>query len=374
MDETEKAAIASLRVKLSANGYNDEMKKRSDFSAAALPGLEYRYREATPLNLLIKLFLLHSEIDRDAISSAFDGEELKGLLDVGILTETREGTITAAYKIYPFEQLSLFCDFAGSGMNDAVYTPGGDSVHLARSGVRIPFKSSLDLCTGSGIQALMSASHTEQTKAVDLNPRAVHIARLNCLLNGIDNVDVLEGNLYAPVASETFDLITANPPFVTSQTTEILYRDGGLRGDDTLFAIMDGVPGRLKDGGFAQIVTHLYEFEDISHIDQVHDFAQANGFEAMLFLSEAFDKYQLASAQFHALLTRYKRYHSVVTDYLEHLDKIRYKTGYLGVITFRNTGRFRFKKMFSLNKPVVFKVDNHAKLNAFFELSDFESN
>ena len=374
MDDTEKAAIASLRVKLTTNGYNDEMKSRSNFNAAALPGLAYRYREETPRNSLIKLFLLRSEVDRNAIANVFDDEELRGLLETGVLNETPEGAITAAYKIYPYEHLMLFCDYATSGMNDAVYTPGGDSAELARTGVRIPFESSLDLCTGSGIQALMGASHTEQATAVDLNPRAVHTARLNCLLNGIDNVTILAGDLYTPVASKTYDFITANPPFVTSQTTELFFRDGGLRGDDTLFAIMDGLPQHLNECGFAQIVTHLYEFDDISHIDQVHDFAQANGFEAILFLSEAFDKYQLASAQFSTYLTKYKKYQTEVTDYLVHLDKIRYKTGYLGVITFRNTGKFRFKKMFSLNKPVVFKVDNRAKLNAFYELSDSDSN
>ncbi len=129
---------------------------------------------------------------------------------------------------------------------------------------------------------------------------------------------------------------------------------------------MNGLPDRLNTGGFAQIVTHLYEFEDFSHIDWMNQFTSDHGLETLIFLSDTFDKYQLSASQHRGHLTEYSRYKELVLKYLEHLDRIRYKTRYLAEITTRKTGKSRFKKMFSLDNPVVFKVDNGSKLTQFY--------
>ena len=73
----------------------------------------------------------------------------------------------------------------------------------------------LDLCTGSGA-VILSLWHARQEDgpfvAVDLSPEALVWAEKNRASLEAD-VELLEGDLFAPVAGRTFTLITTNRPF-----------------------------------------------------------------------------------------------------------------------------------------------------------------
>lgn len=72
----------------------------------------------------------------------------------------------------------------------------------------------LDMGTGSGASAVVAAQRARKVVAVDLNPHAVRCARINAILNGVDErVDVRHGDLFAPVEGERFDLVLFNPPY-----------------------------------------------------------------------------------------------------------------------------------------------------------------
>src|SRR5690242_18663532 len=76
----------------------------------------------------------------------------------------------------------------------------------------------LDMGTGSGICAIFAAQRGYRVTAIDLNPEAVRCARTNVVLNQLqDEVQVLEGDLFAPVTEKRFDLILFNPPFYRGQ-------------------------------------------------------------------------------------------------------------------------------------------------------------
>ncbi len=145
---------------------------------------------------------------------------------------------------------------------DQVMFVGSDSRWLARATVRRPARAALDLCTGSGIQALLAAPHSERVLAVDINHRAARCARFNATISGATNLEVAEGNLFEQAsATDRFDLITANPPFVSSPVDELMFRDGGPSGEAILERIVQGLPLHLAAGGIAQIVTELGERE-----------------------------------------------------------------------------------------------------------------
>ena len=73
----------------------------------------------------------------------------------------------------------------------------------------------LDLGTGSGVCALFAARQARCVVGVDINPAAVRCASINALMNGMDGkIDVLQGDLFAPVAGRRFDVVLFNPPFV----------------------------------------------------------------------------------------------------------------------------------------------------------------
>jgi methylase of polypeptide subunit release factors len=115
----------------------------------------------------------------------------------------------------------------------------------------------LDLCTGSGIQALQVAGRAAGVVAVDIGARAVAMARCNALLNDARGVEVRQGDLYRPVRGERYDLIIANPPFVPARTRGPAYHSGGPRGDRVLRRVVKGWGAHLRPGGRAVAISHL---------------------------------------------------------------------------------------------------------------------
>jgi predicted lipid-binding transport protein (Tim44 family) len=68
--------------------------------------------------------------------------------------------------------------------------------------------TALDIGTGCGVQALHLAEHAAAVTATDRNPRALAFARTTFDLNGIDTVELVEGDLLEAVADRRFDLLT----------------------------------------------------------------------------------------------------------------------------------------------------------------------
>lgn len=81
----------------------------------------------------------------------------------------------------------------------------------------------LDLGTGSGINGVFAAQWARQVIAADINPAAVRCAKINALLNQVeDRMEVRQGDLFAPVAGEQFDVILFNPPFFKGEAKDAL--------------------------------------------------------------------------------------------------------------------------------------------------------
>jgi hypothetical protein len=137
--------------------------------------------------------------------------------------------------------------------------------------VRRQFHSALDLCTGSGIQALLASTHSEQVLAVDINPRAARCTRFNALTSSVANLEVEVGDLFEAVRGARFDLITANPPFVPSPLDTVRFRDGGRSGEDVQKRIVAGLAHHLMRGGIAQVVTELGERDDEPLVHRLRD-------------------------------------------------------------------------------------------------------
>lgn len=142
---------------------------------------------------------------------------------------------------------------------DQVYPPGADSLMLREAVVLDGAARVLDLCSGSGVQAVHPGlGEAESVVAIDVNSRAVALTRLNAAVNGHDNVSARHGDLYAPVRRESFDAIVANPPFVASPYVGgPSYHAGGPTGDRVLRRIVRGWGSRLCPGGRAFAISHV---------------------------------------------------------------------------------------------------------------------
>lgn len=79
----------------------------------------------------------------------------------------------------------------------------------------------LDLGCGYGPVGLVAAALASAGRAVlvDVNERAVHLAKENAVLNNVPNVEILVGDGTTPVAGRTFDVAVTNPPIRAGRAT-----------------------------------------------------------------------------------------------------------------------------------------------------------
>jgi hypothetical protein len=229
-----------------------------------------RLAESDTLTLAIDLFLLQGSLTMDELERLLPSANREVLLKTGVLEIDEIGRARARASLFPVGERLIFSDHAWPelphpGCTEVPYNQvmaiGLDSRHLAHATIRRPLGSALDLCTGSGIHGLLAASHAGRVCAVDINPRAVRCTRFNAQALGIANLEAVEGDLFAPVRGQRFDLITANPPFVPSPVNAVRFRDGGASGEDIQKRIVAGLPHHLAPGGMAQLITEIGERE-----------------------------------------------------------------------------------------------------------------
>ena len=154
----------------------------------------------------------------------------------------------------------------------------------------------LDLCTGSGAIALALAKELSaaQIIATDVSAEAVAIAKRNVERNAFgERIEVRHGDLFAPVAGETFDLIVSNPPYIATSVLAtlsaevrkepVLALDGGADGLAFYDRICAEAAAHLTEGGalvvehgFDQAETVRVRFERAGFTDVtlVHDLAK----------------------------------------------------------------------------------------------------
>ena len=72
----------------------------------------------------------------------------------------------------------------------------------------------LDVGCGYGVIGIVAAALNPNLHVVmvDVNKRAVKLAKRNIRINGVSNIEVRCGNLYEPVRGMIFDCILSNPP------------------------------------------------------------------------------------------------------------------------------------------------------------------
>ena len=131
----------------------------------------------------------------------------------------------------------------------------------------------LDMGTGSGVCAVFAARYARRVVAVDINPAAVRCAAINTLLNDLENkVDVRQGDLFAPVRGERFDLVFFNPPFLRAAARD--QRDRAWRSSDVAERFAAGLAAHLKPGGAALVLLSTFG-DGAAFLREFHD----HGFE-----------------------------------------------------------------------------------------------
>lgn len=100
----------------------------------------------------------------------------------------------------------------------------------------------LDLGCGYGPVGIVAATFEPNLRVfmIDVNKRAVWLAKQNTTRNKVDNVEVRGGFLYEPIEGMKFDTIVSNPPVSA--------------GMQTVSQIVTGAPEHLTNKGSLQLV------------------------------------------------------------------------------------------------------------------------
>ena len=144
--------------------------------------------------------------------------------------------------------------------DDNVYIPAEDSYMLADNLQIKPGQSVLEIGTGSGIVAMYASRLTDEITVTDINFDACLLAEKNFKDNGIENIEILFGNMFEPVKNRKFDVILFNTPYLPTEEDEVLddtinYAfDGGLNGRKVIDLFLDEVSNHLNDGGIVQLI------------------------------------------------------------------------------------------------------------------------
>jgi len=107
----------------------------------------------------------------------------------------------------------------------------------------LPEKGSvLDVGCGYGAVGIAAATFNPDLHVimVEVNERAVWLAKQNIKINGVNNAEVRRGNLYEPVKDLTFNCVLSNPPVSA--------------GMETVKAIIVETPKHMTDKAFFQMV------------------------------------------------------------------------------------------------------------------------
>ena len=135
-------------------------------------------------------------------------------------------------------------------------------VELALARIPVAGARVADLGTGTGAIALAIAKERPRAAviATDASAAALDVARGNAARNHIANVEFREGDWFAPLAGETFDLIASNPPYIAEGDPHLGEGDlrfepptalsSGADGLDALRRIVRDVPSHLVAGGW----------------------------------------------------------------------------------------------------------------------------
>lgn len=206
------------------------------------------------LDLLIRLFMDQDGIPLDLVERFVPRSALDAFGRLGLVYQSGSA-IHGTVLCYPTEGFLVVSDRTvggpGSELGDDVVYPaitdhcGNFLRFLPRTGCG----TFLEACGGTGIAAMAASRFASRSWTIDITLRAAWFAEFNRRLNRLANLTSLQGDMYGPVAGQTFDRIAAHPPFVPSSGNRVIYRDGGADGEELLRrVVVEGVP-RLAEQG-----------------------------------------------------------------------------------------------------------------------------
>jgi methylase of polypeptide subunit release factors len=273
-----------------------------------MPGASHPAQDR--IDLLAHLFLIGEIVAQSELETWLPAPVLEAVAALGLIAPfpERPGTWCATAALYPAYGFHIVSDRwtrpesapIETAMDVVFPAITENTRHFMQTLPQEPCESFLDLCSGTGIAALSAASrYARHAWSADITDAAVRCAEFNRLLNGLENVSTVKGDLYEPVDGLTFDRIAANPPYMPSIRPAAVFAYGGELGDQTTQRIVAGLPKYLRPGGRFYCITagpdrvsENFEFRVRSWLGEA-----GPEFDILIFERRLFDPVYIANQQ-----------------------------------------------------------------------------
>ncbi len=257
-------------------------------SACAFAYSAFLRRINPSLWLLQRAFLFCEPVPAASLENLFSPASCRRWEKAGLL-QAVNGSLMSCVRATPWWGKIFWHDSPPNFRESFVFL-GPDSIsfahHLGSELKRWPqrrYRRVLDVCTGSGIHALMLSERAEQIIGADLNPRAIAYARLNAKLQNRDNIRFVISDLLQQVPRERYDLVVSNMPLLflpEHLRFKCLDGDAGDMGIQLPLRLLDQLGDRLAENGVAllHVNSSIVEGWDLM-IERIrHRFAHRNWF------------------------------------------------------------------------------------------------
>jgi len=270
-------------------GYTEENLRRH-LGALELPSRQLRNearlldRVAAPtlLNTLFRWFWMGHPATPATAADLVPDEFLSLLLKCGMV-KTHEDRLTPTVMLIPWEGFLVASDHPGAierAESEMVLWPNPTSKFLSKFSIRRHSRATLDLGTGGGILSMGAAKFSDTVVGTDLNERAVTFAAFNARLNGVENVEFLRGDLFAPVANRRFDLILSNPPFFITPQQGYMFCDNPMELDGLCRRLVKEAPEYLNEDGYMQMLCEWAQVSGQPWEDRITEWLDGTGCDA----------------------------------------------------------------------------------------------
>jgi SAM-dependent methyltransferase len=257
----ESATLVHLGSRFRELGFSEELLARAEsvapgqLDAVSLPLVRWHLRRLSgPGPRLARLFSYGESLDRPSLREDLGSELVDALQASGLLLKADTG-LKCPFRLVPLHGLYIVGDEPSAGA-EAVMGPGPTTLELVD---QLPLRSegsALDIGTGAGTLAMLFAARgARRVVATDISNRAADIAHFNAGLNGLE-VEVLTGDLGAPIRGERFDWVVSQPSYVfqTPEAEQVTFLHGGERGDELALRLLGQVGELLADQGLGLVL------------------------------------------------------------------------------------------------------------------------
>jgi SAM-dependent methyltransferase len=198
---------------------------------------------------------------------------LSAMRDAGVLADTDNG-LRSTLRVSSLGAHLYFHSAFPTEAADSVFF-GPDTYRFARQlGACVPTLAGrvsrcIDLGCGAGAGAIELARMcpSASVHAVDINPAALALTRVNALLANATSVLPEYSDMLANVDG-TFDLIVANPPYLADDAERTYRHGGGALGAGLSLAVVNAAIGRLAPGGTLLLYTASAIVDGVDHLGE----------------------------------------------------------------------------------------------------------